>query len=93
MLLDTGADITLLPKRFCDEIGVEVSETDYLELIGFNLEQSVAFYARIEFVFCRKLFRGKYLVFDQDEGIIGRDVLNKFRIMFDGANLEWNVQS
>jgi len=36
MLLDTGADITLLPKSFCDKIGVEISKTESLELEGFN---------------------------------------------------------
>lgn len=92
MLLDTGSDITLLPKKFCEQIGVEVSETDFLELVGFNEAISAAFYARVEFSFSRRLFRGKYLVYDQDEGIIGRDVLNEFRIVFDGVNLKWNAQ-
>ena len=92
MLLDTGSDITLLPKTFCEQIGVEISETDYLELVASNEDVLTAFYARIEFVFNRTLFRGKYLVYDQGEGIIGRDILNRFRILFDGVNLEWNVQ-
>ena len=43
--------------------------------------------------FLNKLFRGKFLVYDHDEGIIGRDVLNEFSINFDGVNLEWTRQS
>lgn len=92
MLLDTGADLTLLPKSFCDEIGVKVSETESLELVGFNETTMVAFYITLDFIFLNKIFRGKFLVYDQDEGIIGRDILNKFSIVFDGENLEWNVQ-
>jgi hypothetical protein len=92
MLLDTGSDITLLPRTYCDKIGVEVSETESLELQGFNQTISVAFYARVDFIFLKKLFRGKFLVYDQDEGIIGRDVLNEFSIVFDGVNLEWKEQ-
>ena len=62
MLLDTGSDITLLPKLYCDEIGVEISETESLELAGFNQAKSVAFYVRLDFIFLNKIFRGKFLV-------------------------------
>jgi len=89
MLLDTGADVTLLPKSFCDKIGVEISGTESLELEGFNQTTTVAYYVRLDFIFLSKMFRGQFLVYDQDEGIIGRDVLNKFTILFDGKNLEW----
>ncbi len=92
MLLDTGSDITLLPKIYCDEIGVKVSETESLELEGFNQAKSVAFYVRLDFIFLNKIFRGKFLVYDQEEGIIGRDVLNEFTIIFDGKILEWKRQ-
>jgi hypothetical protein len=92
MLLDTGADITLLPKSFCDEIGVKISETESLELEGFNQTTTVAFYVSLDFIFLNKIFRGRFLVYNQDEGIIGRDVLNKFAILFDGKNLEWKAQ-
>lgn len=92
MLLDTGADITLLPKSFCDEIGVKISETESLELEGFNQTISITFYVRLDFIFLNKIFRGKFLVYNQDEGIIGRDVLNKFSILFDGKKLEWKEQ-
>jgi hypothetical protein len=93
MLLDTGSDITLLSRKYCDEIGVEVSETESLELEGFNQTTSSAYYVRLEFFFLNKLFRGKFLVFDQGEGIIGRDILNEFSINFDGVNLQWTQQN
>jgi predicted aspartyl protease len=89
MLLDTGSDITLLPKSFCEEIGVAISETDFLELEGFNNATSLAFYVRLEFIFLNKMFRGNFLAYDNDEGIIGRNILNKFSLVFDGKNLSW----
>ncbi|NJM53883.1 MAG: hypothetical protein HC846_11135 [Blastocatellia bacterium] len=89
MLLDTGSDITLLPKSFCEEIGVEISETEFLELEGFNNATSLAFYVRLEFIFLNKMFRGKFLVYESDEGLIGRDILNEFSIVFDGKSLSW----
>ena len=90
MLLDTGSDITLLSRNYCDEIGVKVSETESLE--GFNQAISIAFYVRLELIFLNKLFRGKFLVYHYQEGIIGRDVLNKFSLLFDGVNSEWTQQ-
>ena len=92
MLLDTGSDITLLPKTYCDRIGVKVSETESLELEGFNQTITVAYYVHLDFIFLNKLFRGKFLVYDCNEGIIGRDILNKFSILFDGINSEWTKQ-
>ncbi|HEY0459251.1 MAG TPA: aspartyl protease family protein [Pyrinomonadaceae bacterium] len=93
MLLDTGSDITLLSRNYCDEIGVEVSDTESLELEGFNQTTSVAYYVRLDFIFLNKIFRGKFLVYDQEEGIIGRDILNEFSILFGGKNLEWTQQN
>ena len=92
MLLDTGSDITLLPKSFCDDIGVEISASEFLELEGFNQATSIAFYVRLEFIFLDKIFRGNFLVYEQEEGIIGRDILNEFSILFDGKNSEWTKQ-
>lgn len=91
-LIDTGSDITLLSKKYCDEIGVIVSETESLELEGFNQTKSIAYYVRLDFIFLNKIFRGKFLVYDHDEAIIGRDILNKYSILFDGKNLEWSLQ-
>jgi hypothetical protein len=88
-LLDTGSDITLLPRSFCEQIGVAVSETEFLELEGFDLSTSLAYYVRLDLTFLDKIFRGNFLVYDQAEGIIGRDILNKFSILFDGPNLHW----
>ncbi len=60
MLLDTGADITLLPEYFCKKIGAKISDTKFLELEGFNESTSIAFYVYIEFIFLNKLFRGNF---------------------------------
>lgn len=93
MLLDTGSDITLLPKIFCDEIGAAVSTTKFLELEAFDQSTSIAFYVSLDLIFLNKLFRGNFLVYEQEEGIIGRDILNEFSIVFDGFNLEWTHQN
>jgi hypothetical protein len=89
MIMDTGSDITLLPKNLCEQIGVEISQTKFLELEGFNNSTAIAHYTYLEFSFLTKMFRGSFLTDDREVGIIGRDILNKFSILFDGKNLEW----
>lgn len=92
MLLDTGSDLTLIPREFCDIIGVEVSKTEFLQLESFDRTTGIFYYVRLDFIFLNKLFRGNFLVYDHPEGIVGRDILNKFSILFDGPNSEWKEQ-
>ncbi len=42
MLLDTGSDLTLIPRKYCDMIGAEVSKEKFLELEGFDRTTSIA---------------------------------------------------
>lgn len=90
MLLDTGSDITLLPESACLKIGAVISKSKSLELESFNGKKSIAFYTSLDLIFLNKLFRGNFLVYGQQEGIIGRDILNEFSILFDGTKLSWN---
>lgn len=92
MLLDTGADLTLIPREYCDTVGAEISETTFLDLEGFDGTISRAYYVHLDLIFLNKAFRGNYLAYDQPEGILGRDILNKFSIVFDGPNLTWKEQ-
>ncbi|MCC6329173.1 MAG: hypothetical protein IT174_11695 [Acidobacteria bacterium] len=92
MLLDTGSDLTLVPRFFCDKIGVKASETEFLELESFDRETSIAYYIRLDLTFLNKQFRGNFLVYDHSEGIIGRDILNEFSLVFDGPRLTWKEQ-
>ena len=43
----------------------------------------------VEMVFLRRLFKGQYLVIDEDQGILGRDVLNHIALLLDGPGLSW----
>jgi hypothetical protein len=90
MLVDTGSDVTLIPRSACHEIGIKVEDRS-LELIGFDGSKSKAFYVFLDLIFLNKLFRGDFLVYDETEGIIGRDLLNEFKIVFDGPRLDWKM--
>lgn len=46
------------------------------QLVGFDGSASFAVAAQLKLVFGRGTFRGKYLLIDQNMGVIGRDILN-----------------
>jgi hypothetical protein len=60
-------------------------------LVAFDGSRSMADAVELDMLFMGKAFRGQYLITDQDHGILGRDVLNSLRILFDGPGEEWSV--
>src|SRR5437764_12008594 len=92
MLLDTGADITLLPQAFVEQLGISVESNEGYELKGFDGNVSVARVVEVDLIFLRRAFKGRFLLIDQEWGLIGRDVLNHVSLLFDGLRLDWSEQ-
>jgi hypothetical protein len=88
MLLDTGADVTLLPQSIVEQLGVGYSADSY-ELSDFEGHESTARAVRAEMVFLGLTFRGQFLLIEQDWGIIGRNILNAVSLTFDGPKQSW----
>ena len=89
MLLDSGADVTLIPQSAADQLDLGKDTHTQYELIGFDGTKSLAAAVRLEMIFLNKIFRGSYLVIDQPWGVLGRDVLNLLSLLFDGPQLVW----
>jgi hypothetical protein len=92
MLLDTGADVTLLPQGVVHELGLSYLASSY-ELADFEDRTSLARAVRAEMLFLGLTFRGQFLLAAQDYGIIGRNVLNAVSLTFDGPRLSWEKSS
>ncbi len=90
-LLDTGADISLLPLSAIEKLQIKASGKQ-VNLIGFDESQSAADVYSLQVIFLGKRLTGDYCAIDGEIGILGRDVLNDFSIIFDGINLEWKEQ-
>jgi hypothetical protein len=90
MLLDSGADVTLIPQAAVSMLGVAAVPDRHYELIGFDGNMSFAPVVRLELVFCGRTFRGQFLLIDQKWGILGRNVLNAVALLFDGPHLTWD---
>ena len=91
MLIDSGADVTLVPLAAITAIGLAVDTGQGYELSGFDGQESLAFPVIAELTVAGRSFRGQYLVIDQSWGIIGRNLLNLLQITLDGPRLEWTA--
>jgi hypothetical protein len=86
MLIDSGADVTLVPEAVVDSLSIERSETKY-QLLTFDGELSIWEAVRGQLLFRRRIFKGQFLIIDLAIGIAGR-VLNHVSLLLDGPNLQ-----
>jgi hypothetical protein len=77
MLLDTGADISLLPLKSIELLKIEAT-TETVNLLGFDESRSVAEIYNFQIIFLGQRVSGNYCAIDDEIGILGRDVLNDF---------------
>jgi len=89
LLIDTGADVTLLPLGAVNAAGIEQTGASY-ELLAFDGRSNSARVIRAELLVLGRTFRGQFLVIDQDVGILGRNVLNALALLLDGPQQTWS---
>jgi clan AA aspartic protease len=89
MLIDTGADVTLVPRQVAERLGIQSSEDTAYEVQGFDGESKLVEMVQLEMVFLGRKFSGQFLLIHQPIGILGRNILNKVSILFDGPRARW----
>jgi hypothetical protein len=89
MLMDTGADVTLVPQAVLDQLQLTPTGETAYELAGFGGEKLALAAVNLDLIFCRKTFRGQFLPIDQTWGILGRNVLNSISLKLNGPKLIW----
>jgi predicted aspartyl protease len=93
VLLDTGADVTLLPRTAVERLGVPLLPDQRYELMSFDGSKSFAPVVVLDLLFLRRAFRGRYLLIEAERGILGRDMLNHVTLLLDGPRRQWSEQS
>jgi hypothetical protein len=93
MLIDSGADVNLIPESSVQLLGLEASDRKDYELTGFDGNKSFAKSVQCELVFLERIFRGAYLIIEDTTGILGRDVLNHLSLVIDGPHLNWREET
>lgn len=91
MLIDSGADITLVPEISVLELKIPFNGDSGYEIEGFGGHRSVARAAQMHLLLANLTFRGRFLVVQQDCGILGRNLLNQIRLSLLGPELTWSI--
>jgi hypothetical protein len=73
MLIDSGADLTVLPRTFVDEPGSGIEAVGGYELEGFDGRKSVAGSVQLELTFPGLTFRGRFVVLDSQKRHPGKE--------------------
>jgi hypothetical protein len=93
LLLDTGADVTLLPRHAVAGLGISPVAGQVYELMGFDGSRSFAPAVTLDMILLKRLFRGRYLLIEEERGILGRDILNHIVLLLDGPRQRWQEHS
>jgi hypothetical protein len=89
MLIDSGADATFLPASCLSQLGLEADQQRRYEVTAFDGTRSQSASVQCDLVFLGRIFRGVYLIVEDADGILGRDILNDLSLVLDGPRLSW----
>ena len=92
LLIDSGADATLLPRSSIDSLGIAIEPNATYELVAFDGTSSTSISIRADLIWQGKTFKGEFLLTEQEVGYLGRDVLNHLSMLLDGRNLSWELK-
>jgi len=90
MLIDSGADVTLIPRSSVDLLGLEIAPDETYELKSFDGSSSISNAVELHLIFLQKAFKGRFLLMEEKCGILGRDVLNHIVLTLDGPHQTWD---
>ena len=89
LLLDSGADITLLPRKAVEALAIQPNAGHGYELMGFDGSKSFAPAVTLDMILLNHIFQGLYLLIEEENGILGRDILNHVVLLLDGPRQYW----
>ncbi len=92
MLLDTGADISMIPVSAAREINAQAVPDRAYEIAGYDGRTSVVPLVNLRMEWMGYKFNGEFMLIEQGHGIIGRNILNLLPLLFDGPRLNWEIQ-
>lgn len=93
MLIDSGADVTLLPSATIVELGLERDTSRGFELEGYDGSRCIVHPVKAVLEVGSFRFKGEYLHADRAIGVLGRgDILNRVVLELDGPNFEWSMR-
>ncbi len=93
MLIDTGADSSLVPRSIASRLGYGPLVGKGVDVFAFDGRVCKADVIQADLYFENKIFRGEYLLSEDSVGILGRDILNRLIMEFDGPGMSWQTKT
>jgi hypothetical protein len=90
MLIDTGADVSLLPRSHVGSLAS--TDAKRYELEAFDGTKSTAPAITAELQFVGKSFRGQLLLIDGWHSVVGSKCFEQLSLLFDGPSRQWMDQ-
>ena len=90
MLIDSGADVSLIPRAAVAHLMESLDSAVQYELEGFDGSKSLAPAVHIELHFLGKIFRGQFLLVEGRHGVLRRNVLNAISLHLNGPSRTWD---
>lgn len=90
LLIDSGADITIIPRSVAEDVGAQVRPSDILVRL-YDGTQTACYTAELTVTFLRYRFRGPFVVAESDYGLLGRNILNLLVCTLDGPGQVWSA--
>ena len=90
LLIDSGADVTLMPESAVRELDAMNGANEDFELMAFDGRRTTARAVHLDLLFLGRTFRGRFLLISQEYGILGRDILNHVPLLLDGPSESWD---
>jgi hypothetical protein len=81
----------LIPQSSASQLDLNIDPEGY-ELMAFDGSKSVAQVVRLDLILLKRVFRGRFLLINQECGILGRDILNHISLLLNGPRLNWEEQ-
>lgn len=90
LLLDSGADVTVLPRICAHAAGARIRQSG-VPLRFYDGSVATFDVAALNLDLLRYRFPGTYVIADAEYGLLGRDILNLLVVTLDGPNQRWSA--
>jgi len=90
LLIDTGADVSVVPRHVATAVGADVVRSD-IPLRFFDESEAVCDVAALRVEFLRYRFDGQWVIADVAHGVLGRNILNRLILSLDGPRRFWSA--
>ena len=91
MLLDTGADASIVPQVVVTALGMS-ERTKAYEVTFLEGDTATLRSTHLQMKWLSFTFTGEFLVTQAAHGVIGRNILNNLRVVLDGPRQDWEIE-